>query len=120
MPNDTKQYKRVYKLGEGYAITSEGEPLYSVTFTIHYTPGFEGGNFYMASGDARNGNGTFLHPHQILEPHWRRDLLASGAEWLLPLLERMAQGEDITDVGVLTLYQKVHGKQPAHEEWPLH
>ncbi len=44
-----------YKLGEGYGTTSEGKPLYSWPYTVHYTLGYELGGFYLAEGDARNG-----------------------------------------------------------------
>lgn len=109
----------VYRLGEGYPTTREGEPLYSWPYTVHYAPGCEEGSFFLASGDARNGNGTFLRPEQVLEPQWRGELRVAGAEWLVPLLERMAQGEQVESSEVLAAYQMVHGEPAVREEWTV-
>lgn len=106
-----------YKLGEGYPKTQAGKTLYGLPYTVHYTPGSHSGEFYLASGDARNGNGTFLKATQVLSPTWRADLQTAGGAWLLPLIERMAQGEKVASSEVLSLYQQVHGKPPVREEW---
>lgn len=45
--------------------------------------------------------------------------MAEGA-WLLPLLKRFAQGDDVVCSEVLEAYRQVHGKIPLYEEWTLH
>lgn len=58
----------VYKLGEGYPTTQGGKPLYSYPYTVHYAPDHDDRPFYLGSGDARNGNGTFLSAADVLRP----------------------------------------------------
>ena len=109
----------VYKLGEGYPVTPEGKRLYSYPYTVYYTPDADY-PFYMGSGDARNGNGSFLSAKDMLRPEWQSDLQRAEAEWLIPLLERFAQGENITSAEILETYRQVHGKLPPHEDWTLY
>jgi hypothetical protein len=109
----------VYKLGEGYPSTNEGKPLYAWPYTLYYAPDYPGGPFYLGAGDARNGNGTFLSAVEALRPEWREDLRIAEGEWLLPLLQRLAEGEDVACSEVLEAYRQVHGKAPSREEWVL-
>ena len=118
MPNDAPKLP-VYRLGEGYPITQEGKPLYSWPYTVDYAPGHPSGDFYLGEGDARNGQGSFLHAGQVLQPQWRRHLETAGVPWLLPLLERMARGEAVSPAEFLDAYRSVHGNPPPAEEWPL-
>ena len=118
MANDMPKMQ-VYRLGQGYATTLEGKPLYSWPFTVDYAPDNPGGDFYLAEGDARNGNGGFFRAIEVLKPHWRDHLERAGVLWLIPLLERMARGEDVPSSDVLDVYRQEHGRLPTSEEWPI-
>jgi hypothetical protein len=118
MPDHTSKLL-VYHLGTGYGTTREGKPLYSWPYSVDYTPGCPQGEFFLSEGDARNGNGAFFPAASVLGPEWRGHLETAGALWLVPLLERMARGEDVSRSEVLDAYRHVHGKPPPEEEWHL-
>lgn len=105
-----KAMKTVYKLAQSFGI---------YPYAVDYAPGHEAGEFYLSSGDARNGNGCFLTAREALEPQWRRDLESAGALWLVPLLERIAGGEAVTAAQVLDAYRAQHGEKPESEQWPI-
>lgn len=91
--------------------------MYSWPYRVHYTPGYPTGDFCLSSGDARNGNGSFITARVALEPQWRSDIDTAGALWLVPLLERMADGDDVPEAEILAAYHQVHGQQPLLEHW---
>lgn len=105
----------IYHLGTGYHTSREGKPLYSWPYNVDYAPGYERGEWYMSEGDVRNGNGEFFSAYQVLQIQWRGHLDTAGVLWLVPLLERMASGEAVSQREVLEAYQQVHGKPPDSE-----
>lgn len=108
----------VYKLGEGYPIHN-GQPLYAWPYRVDYLPDYPNGVFYLSEGDTRNGNGSFFAAHQVLGSRWRDHVATAGVLWLVPLLERIAHGEDVDREEILKAYQQVHGTLPPTETWWL-
>lgn len=113
---DDRTKLRVYALGEGYHTKRDGTPLYSWPFSVDYAPGHPAGEFYLAEGDARNGNGGFCRAHEALQIHGRGHLETTGTLWLVPLLERMARGEAVAPAEVLDAYAQIHGGPPPSQE----
>ncbi len=111
MTNDATE-QPVYRLGDGCPTRADGTPLYSWPLRVDYAPGHPSGDFYLAEGDARNGNGGFFRAADVLQEHWRGHLETTGTLWLVPLLERMARGEAVAPAEVLGAYARVHGAPP--------
>ena len=108
----SKETMTVYKLAE--------EGFGGSHYAVDYAPNNKSGEFYLSSGDARNGNGTYLTAREALGITWRGDLNAAGALWLLPILERIAGGETLSPEQVFHAYRAQHGGQsPKSEEWPM-
>lgn len=118
MPRKTTKVL-VYTLGQGFATGLDGTPLRMLPCAVYYTPGYAGGEFYLSEGDGRNGGGSFLDAADVLQPPWRKLVSDAGAQWLAPLLERMAHGEEVSESEILNAYRQIHGKRPATEEWDL-
>lgn len=118
MPHEAHRVQ-AYLLAQGYMMGLDGKPIYSWPYRVHFTPGYKPGDFCLSSGDARNGNGSFMSAATALETQWRGDLESAGALWLVPLLERMAGGEEVPASEVFAAYKKVHGKKPRLEEWQV-
>lgn len=108
----------VYLLGKGYGTGADGKPVYFYPYTLHYAPGHPSGEFFLAEGDARVGNGGFVPAARLLEPMWRAHLEITDTLWLLPLLERLVRGETLPAAEFLDVYRSVHGSPPPREEWP--
>ena len=107
----SKETMTVYKLAQG------GDGAFS--FAVDYAPGNTSGEFYLSSGDGRNGNGTFLTAREALAINWRGDLDAAGALWLVPILERIAGGETVLPEQVFHAYRAQHdGESPKSQQWP--
>lgn len=110
---------QVYKLGEGCPRTPEGKPIHGYESVLYYAPSRKESPFYLASGGAHYGNGTFLTASELLQPQWQSDLHIVSGEWLLPLVERLAQGEILAASEVLELHKQHHGTLPEQSEWTL-
>lgn len=107
----SKETMTVYKLAE--------EGFGGGHCAVDYAPGNKSGEFYLSSGDARNGNGTYLTALEALSITWRGDLDAAGASWLVPILERIAGGETVSPEQMFQAYRAQHGGQsPQREQWP--
>jgi len=101
----------VYNLAKG--------GTYSWPYTVDYAPDYQGGKFYLGSGDSRNGGGTFVSARDALEPQWRSDLEEAGALWIVPIWERMTEGEPIGRAQILEMFRLRHGHEALGEEWPV-
>lgn len=99
-----------------FHLASDGHP--SWPYTVDYAPQHAERPFYFASGDSRNGNGSFLSAREALAPQWRRDLESAGGLWLLPFLERLSNNETIEAKEILDAYESLHGQKPESSEWP--
>ena len=98
----------------------DGEPIYSWPYEISYAPAYRPREFYLAEGDARNGNGGFFPAATVLEPQWRSHLKITDALWLLPILERMARGEIVAPEEILRAYEQEYGHAATSEEQTLY
>ena len=109
-----------YNLGKGHMTNAEGEPNYSWPYEISYAPDYRPREFYLAEGDARNGNGGFFPAATILEVQWRSHLKITQTLWLLPILERMARGEIVAPQEILRAYEQARGHAAASEVQTLY
>ncbi len=117
MAEDNAGTQAVYTLGEGCPTLPDGRRLSSWPLEVKYLPGHPGGEFYLAEGDARNGQSSFFSAAEVLAPHWRSHLATTETLWLIPLLERLAHGEPVPLEDILAAYQAVNGKPPPRVEW---
>lgn len=108
-----------YTLGKGYP-THEGKPLYSWPFEVSFAPSRDGDVWYLAEGDARNGNGSFFTAQQVLEPQWRSHLEHTQTLWLIPFLEQVANGDSVAPEEIFDVYRELHGGDPPREERTLY
>lgn len=107
-----------YLIGEDYMRGSDGVPHHSWPYRLHYTPGHRG-DFHFYEGDVRNGFGGFLSAHEALEISGISNLKKANAEWLIPLLERMASGQAVAAEEIFAAYKEAHGRRPRREEWQM-
>jgi hypothetical protein len=71
-------------------------------YRVNYTPNRERGSFQLVEGAMHTEYGTQLSASEILnEESWQDHLHRADAEWLLPLLQRIADGETVTTAEIL-------------------
>jgi len=71
-------------------------------YRVNYTPNRERGRFQLVEGTIHTEYGTQLSASGILsEENWQDLLHRADAEWLLPLLHRIADGETVTTAEIL-------------------
>ena len=109
-----------YHLGTDHMTNAAGQPNYSWPYEISYAPDYKPREFYLAEGDARNGNGGFFPAATVLEAQWRSHLKITGALWLLPILEHMARGELVAPDEILLAYEAEHGHAAPNAEQTLY
>ena len=109
-----------YTLGKGYMTNRDGEPLYSWPYEISYAPDYKPREFFMAEGDARNGNGNFFNAATLLETKWRSHLEITQTLWLLTILERLARGETVAPDEILRAYEEEQGHAATGAEQTLY
>jgi hypothetical protein len=66
----------------------------------------------------RENHGGALRLHELLDTDtWDEHLQRAGATWLLPVLRRLADGEDVGQAEVHALFRDRHGREPECYEW---
>ena len=58
-----------------------------------------------------------LRPRDVPEVHkYRTQLLEAGAEWLIPIIQRSAQGDEVPLPEILDAYRSRYGVMPEQHE----
>lgn len=66
---------------------------YSVDLSISPLPVRIG----VSEGDAHGAHGTYLSLDEVLSPEWAGHFVRAEAEWLLPYLARLHQGQTVEE-----------------------
>jgi hypothetical protein len=75
-----------------------------VAFSEGVAHGYMGGAFSLA---------------EALTPGWASQFPAAQGEWLLPYLQRLADGESVTDDELIARFVAIHGREPESYEWDI-
>lgn len=106
---------RYYTLAKGEEITSysSGYPWpYEVSICFDQVP-FP---VVIAEGVAHGAASTRLTAMDALKGHWQTHFAKSKGEWLVPILRRMAAGENVSAEEPVAAYKTIHGQEPASYE----
>lgn len=105
------QPRTYYHLGEGHKVLVEATGT-TWPYFVDYSPDHPYGAWILAEGVGHGAAGGHFTPAEILTPQWREHLEITGTLWLIPIWERIAQGETVATNEVLAAYTHVHGKPP--------
>jgi hypothetical protein len=106
---------RYYTLAKAEEITpySSGYPWpYEVSLCfdrVRYPVG-------IAEGVAHGAAAITLTATDALKDQWQTHFAKSKGEWLLPIIRRMAAGEDVAADEAMAAYKKMHKQEPASYE----
>ena len=87
-----------------------------VEHNIEYITNQRSNHFAVGQGVGRDACGSMISARELLTHDWIRHLMLSGADWLIPLLERFAAGEPVTTEAVLRAYEQQHGNPPPFRD----
>lgn len=88
-------------------------------YRVVYTPDEDLGDFQLVEGGMHSEYATFVSASDILaSERWREHLRRADAEWLIPYLERMADGEDVPTAEILRAYDHDRARQWAEHVGP--
>lgn len=106
---------RYYTLAKAEEVTphSGGYPWpYEVSICFDQVPY----QVVVAEGVAHGTAATRLTAVEALQNQWRLHFKKSKAEWLVPIIRRMASGEKVAAEEVLAAYMRNHLEEPASYE----
>jgi len=100
---------RVYELAKKkFPDYDEWGVWYSIKPVVH--------PFGVWQGPGHHAHGTECSVQELLSDRWRNHLTLCGALWLVPLLERFAEGEAVTTKAVLDAYEQKHRHPPPFRD----
>jgi hypothetical protein len=70
----------------------------------------------VAEGVAHGAVATTLTTSDALHDRWRAHFKKSKGEWLIPIISRMASGENVRADEAIELYKTLHQDEPASYE----
>ena len=70
----------------------------------------------MRQGVAHGAASITLTATDALTDQWQAHFATSQGEWLLPLIRRMASGDDVSADEAIAAFRKMHGCEPASYE----
>ena len=70
----------------------------------------------IAEGVAHGAASITLSAADALKDQWQGHFTKSKGEWLLPIIQRMASGENVAADDALATYQKMHKQEPVSYE----
>lgn len=109
------EHKYYYVLGEG-TIPLEGHG-FPWPYGVGYDPFDSERPFILWEGVAHGAVGGSFTAKQVLDDSFSDHRRASGTEWILPLLQRVAGGEQVSVEEILKAYRAHHGAEPARKDY---
>lgn len=103
--------RRYLKLASSRQFWQAGDPFIyprSVDISVEPRPA----SVIIAQGIAHDAVGATMGVEQALEDDWAGDIRQAGGAWLIPYLERIRNGETVTEVELIAHFIMLHGREP--------
>lgn len=101
-----------YILGEGSAADNDPKYREGYPFVVWYFPNECPHPFMMGEGAGHAANSGFFPAEELVGEKWREHFRRADCLWLLPLLQRIAAGEELPPDEILNACQAHSGRPP--------
>ncbi|MGO3846261.1 hypothetical protein [Agrococcus casei] len=103
--------RRYLKLASTRLFWEPGDPhVYPRSVDISVEPWPE--SLIIAEGMNHDSVGATMSVAESLEASWAAKSELSGGAWLIPYLERIRNGETVTEVELIAHFIMLHGREP--------